>query len=125
MPSGNLSQVELLVLTALGWGIQDVTPVSVLDTLICLLGYEQSSTYKAGCYEQMHVVRESCRLLIAKAFRGKALANILSSDVSGAKSSAFTGEFAALLVDPSKMNQIGLASRNMAQYPDSCCRPHV
>ena len=71
MPPGNLGQVELMVLSALGWSIQDVTVASVLDTLVCLLGYEQSSSYKSGCYEQMHVVRESSRLLLAKAFRGE------------------------------------------------------
>lgn len=72
MPPGCLGEVELMVLSALGWSIQDVTVASVLDTLVCLLGYEQSSLYKSGCYEQMHVVRESCRLLLAKALRGNA-----------------------------------------------------
>lgn len=73
MPLGNLGQVELMVMSVLGWGMQDVTAAKVLDTLICLLGYEHTSVNTAGCYEQMHVVRESCRLLIAKAFRGDAL----------------------------------------------------
>ena len=76
MPPANLGEVELMVMSALGWSTQDVTVASVLDVLVCLLGYEQSSSYKSGCYEQMHVIRESCRLLLAKAFRGKFLVNM-------------------------------------------------
>ena len=67
---GDLRKVELMVLTALDWRTHDLTAASVLDTLVCLLGYQQNSVFQTGCYEQMHVVRESCRLLLAKALRG-------------------------------------------------------
>lgn len=67
---GDLRKMELMVLSALGWRIQDVTAATVLDTLVCLLNFKHSSALHTGCYKQMHLIRESSKLLLAKAFRG-------------------------------------------------------
>ena len=68
---GHLRQVELFVLSTLEWRTHDVTAAAILDTLVCLLGYQHSSTLQLGCYKQMHTLRESSKLLLAKAFRGR------------------------------------------------------
>lgn len=64
-----LRAVELAVLAAVGWRLQTVTAASVLDTVICLLDYQQSNL--PSWYEQMHLLRESSRFLVARALRGE------------------------------------------------------
>ena len=66
----DLFQMELMILSCMDWQIHAVTSASILDTLICLLGYQQNSSVLADSFEQMHSVKESCKLLLAKTLRG-------------------------------------------------------
>jgi hypothetical protein len=65
----DLPKMELMVMSALGWKIQTVTAATVLDTLACLLDF-QDSMQNDSC-QQMHIVRETCKLILARALRGK------------------------------------------------------
>jgi len=74
----DLAAMELLVMGAMEWRIQAVTPAAVLDILACLLDFQgdgpegqlQDEVVEDAC-QRMHMVRETSKLILAKALRGE------------------------------------------------------
>jgi hypothetical protein len=64
----DLPKMELAVLSTLGWKVQTVTAAAMLDTLVCLLEFQGNKEFDS--IEQTYVVRENCKLVLAKALRG-------------------------------------------------------
>jgi len=114
--------MELMVMSALGWKVQTVTAATVLDTLCCLL-HVNGSMQDNSC-EQMHVFRETCKLILAKALRGNFLRALQHWKVGFGRTTSVcygTARCSAAMVGPTSIGDLQvLCGSATAVHPEWC-----
>ena len=68
--SADIKRMELAVLSALEWRTWAVTVANLLDPLIFSLDLLEPAPAAESSYEKLYILRESCKLILAKTLRG-------------------------------------------------------